>query len=113
MPSHKNQRTNEEIKRELSAIIREMKDPRLHKPMISIVNVETTSDLSYTKVFISSIHGIDNARQAKKILESAVGFVRKELGLRLKLRKIPMIIFEATDSIEYSANISKMLDDLR
>ncbi len=107
------QRTNEEIKRELSAILREMKDPRLHKGMVSVVNVETTSDLSYTKVFISSMEGIEHAKQIIKALDSASGFIRKELGLRLKLRKIPQLIFEATDSIEYGANIAKMLNELK
>ena len=107
------QRTNEEIKRELSAILREMKDPRLHKGMISVVNIETTSDLSYTKVFISSMEGLEHAKQTIKALDSASGFIRKELGLHLKLRKIPYLIFEATDSIEYGANIAKMLNELK
>ncbi len=112
MSNHKMQRINEEIKRELSAILREMKDPRLHKTIISVVNVETTKDLSYTKIFISSINGIDSSIEAKKALESASGFIRKELGLRLKLRKVPSLIFQATDSIEYGANISKTLREI-
>lgn len=112
MASHKLGRTTEDIKRELTAIFRELKDPRVQNAFISIIRVDVTNDLSYCTVFVSAMEGIDRAKEAVKGLESAAGFIRRELGMRLKLRHVPALIFNATDSIEYSANISKILNDL-
>lgn len=111
MPSHRMGRTTEDIRRELSAIFRELKDPRV-QGLISIVRVDVTSDLSYCTVYISAMGGMEEAKNAVAGLKSAAGFIRHELGTRLHLRHVPEMIFKATDSIEYSANISKMLHDL-
>lgn len=112
MASHKMGRITEDIRRELTAIFRELKDPRV-QGLISIVRVEVTNDLSFCTVYISAMEGMDRAKQAVTGLKSAAGFIRHELGARLELRHIPDLVFKATDSIEYSANISKMLNDLR
>lgn len=112
MPSHKLGRTTEDIRREISAILRELKDPRVSGVMLSVVRVEVTNDLSYCTVYVSAMEGMDAAETAVKGLKSAAGFVRRELGTRLKLRHVPEMIFKATDSIEYSANISRILHDL-
>ena len=61
---------------------------------------------------VSAMEGLDSAKQAVKGLKSASGFIRRELGHRLRLRHVPQLIFEATDSIEYSANISRILGSL-
>ncbi|WP_050699390.1 30S ribosome-binding factor RbfA [Anaeromassilibacillus senegalensis] len=111
MPSHRMGRTSEDIRRELTAIFRELKDPRV-QGLISIVRVDVTSDLSYCTVFVSAMEGLDRAKEAVAGLKSASGFVRRELGNRLRLRHVPELQFRATDSIEYSANISKLLNDL-
>lgn len=112
MANHRANRMAEDIERELTAILREMKDPRLHNGLISIVRCDITRDLSYCKTYISSMSGLDNAKEAVKALKNATGFIRHELGIRLKLRYSPALEFEATDSIEYSANISKILMDI-
>ncbi len=112
MPSFKMGRTTEDIRRELSAIQRELKDPRVQGMLLSIVRVEVTNDLSYCTVYVSAMEGMEKAQQAVKGLRSASGFIRRELGRRLQLRHVPELIFKATDSIEYSANISRMLHDL-
>ena len=112
MASHRIERTTEDIKRELTAIFRELKDPRVSSAFLSIVRVEVTNDLSYCTVHVSAIEGLDRAKEAVKGLKSALGFVRRELGHRLKLRHVPELIFTATDSIEYSANISRILSSL-
>ena len=112
MPSHKIERTTEDIKRELTAIFRELKDPRVSGAFLSIVRVEVTNDLSYCTVQVSAIEGLDRAGEAVKGLKSASGFIRRELGRRLKLRHVPELIFNATDSIAYSANISRILSSL-
>ena len=112
MASHKIERATEDIRRELTAIFRELKDPRVNQAFLSIVRVEVTNDLSYCTVYVSAIEGIDRAKEALKGLRSASGFIRRELGHRLKLRHVPELIFNATDSIEYSANISRILNSL-
>ena len=112
MPSHKIERTTEDIKRELTAIFRELKDPRVSGAFLSIVRVEVTNDLSYCTVQVSAIEGLDRAGEAVKGLKSASGFICRELGRRLKLRHVPELIFNATDSIAYSANISRILRSL-
>ncbi len=113
MANFRADRTSEDIQRELMAILREMKDPRLHNGIISVVRCETAHDLSYSKVFISSMNGLDVAKEAVKALKNAQGFIRHELGVRLRLRYAPVLAFEATDSIEYSANISRILNDIQ
>lgn len=112
MPSYKLGRTTEDIRREVSAILRELKDPRVSGCTLSVVRVEVTNDLSYCTVYVSAMEGMETAENAVKGLKSAAGYVRRELGNRLKLRHVPEMIFKATDSIEYSANISRILHDL-
>lgn len=112
MTTHKIDRTTEDIHRELTAIFRELKDPRVTGSMLSIVRVELTNDLSYCTVYISSMNGSNAAKEALKGLRSASGFIRRELGHRLRLRHVPECIFKATDSIEYGASISATLHSL-
>lgn len=112
MPSHKLGRTTEDIRRELAAIFRELKDPRVQQGLISIVRVEVTNDLSHASVYVSAMQGLEQAHTAVQGLKSASGFIRRELSHRLKLRHVPELHFLATDSIEYSANISRILKDL-
>lgn len=112
MATHKIDRTTEDIHRELTAIFRELKDPRVTGSMLSIVRVELTNDLSYCTVYISSMNGSNAAKEALKGLRSASGFIRRELGHRLRLRHVPECIFKATDSIEYGASISATLHSL-
>ena len=111
MPSHKIERITEDIHRELTAIFRELKDPRVQGGLISIVRVDVTNDLSYCTVFISAMEGMEKAKIAVEGLKSAGGFIRRELGLRLKIRHVPALLFRATDSIEYGASINKLLMD--
>lgn len=113
MANHRADRMSEDIQREIAAILREMKDPRLHNGIISVVRCETAHDLSYSKVYISSMNGLAVAKEAVKALKNAQGFIRRELGTRLKLRYAPVLAFEATDSIEYSANISRILGSIQ
>lgn len=112
MQSRKIDRITEDIKRELTSILREMKDPRVHNSIISIVRVDVSSDLSTCKAYISSVDGLDKAKEAVKGLKSAAGYIRREIGSRLPLRYVPVMNFCATDSIEYSANISRILNEM-
>ena len=112
MPGHKLGRVTEDVSRELSAILRELKDPRVTGCLLSVVRVEVTNDLSYCTAYISTVEGMERSKEAAAGLKSAAGYIRRELGHRLKLRHVPELIFKPTDSIEYGASISKMLHDL-
>ena len=112
MAGHRIERITEDIRRELSDIMRELKDPRIHG-LISIVRVEVTNDLSYAKVYISSMEGLESAKTAVAGFKSAAGFIRRELGSRMKIRHVPELLFQATDSIEYGAEISRKLEEIR
>ena len=112
MPSFKLGRTTEDIHRELSAILREVKDPRVKDCLLSVVRAEVTNDLSYCTVYVSTMEGLSRTKEAVQGLKSASGFIRRELGRRLSLRHVPQLIFKATDSIEYGTHISKLLHDL-
>ncbi|MDD6188355.1 MAG: 30S ribosome-binding factor RbfA [Clostridiales bacterium] len=111
MASNKIQRINEDIQRELSSLLRNIKDPRLQQGMISITGVDTTGDLRYSKIYISVLGSFDE-KELKKGLKSASGYLRREIGSRLNLRYTPELIFEMDHSIERGAHISKLLNEL-
>ena len=113
MAGHRSDRIREDISRELTAILRTVKDPRVSGTMLSIVRVEVTNDLSYATVYVSSMDGMDAAKAAVKGLASAAGYMRRELGFALKLRHVPELRFVADDSIAYSAKLSATLHALR
>lgn len=112
MPGHRMGRTNEDVKRELTHIFRELKDPRVNGCLLSIVRAEVTNDLSYCNVYVSTMEGMEKTKQAVEGLKSAAGFIRRELGAKLSLRHTPQMVFKATDAIEYGASISRMLDGM-
>ena len=111
MASNKIQRINEDIQRELSGLLRNVKDPRLQQGMISITGVDTTGDLRYSKIYISILGSYDE-KELKKGLKSASGYLRREIGNRLNLRYTPELIFELDPSLIRGAHISKLLNDL-
>ena len=111
MASYKIGRLYEDIKRELSVMLRELKDPRISK-LLSIVRVEVSGDLSHCKVNVSAIEGFEKTKESVEGLTSAGGFIRRELTNRLHLRKCPEMKFIADDSIEHSAQISKLIKDV-
>ena len=110
MASNRIGRINEEIQRELSALIPAVKDPRV-SGMISVTAVETTPDLRYAKVYISVLDKGDCA-QVLKGLRSASGYLRRELGRTLQLRYTPELQFLPDDSIQHGAHILEMLRDI-
>lgn len=106
-------RVSEDIKREVIAVIRELKDPRVMGKMLTVVRVEVSSDASFAKVYVSDIKGIDSAKEAVKGLTAATGFIRREVGSRLHLRKTPELKFIADDSVEQGFNMFKKLENGR
>jgi len=112
MGSFRTARLGEDIKRELTDIFRMLKDYRIDQ-MLTIVRLELASDLSFCKVYVSSMQGIEKAEESVKGLVSATGFIKRELGARMQMRRVPELKFIADDSIEYSAYISRKLDELK
>ena len=104
-------RINEEIQKELSSLIRNLKDPRVQETMISITRVETTPDLRFTKVYVSFLQE-DKAAGAMKGLQSAAGYLRRELGASLNLRHTPQIMWALDDSITYGAKMLALINSL-
>jgi len=100
-------RISEEIKKELSTVIRELKDPRI-PVMTSVLRVDVTPDLRFAKAHIS-VMGTD-AEKAAAIegLTKAAGFVRQQIGSRVDLRFTPEFTFVCDNSIEYGAKINEM-----
>lgn len=111
MPSHQLQRKTEDVRRELTAVMRTLKDPRING-MISIVNVDLSNDLSHCTVYISSLEGKEQAEKAVEGLTSASGYIKREIGKALDLRRLPEFHFVADDGIEYSAKIHEKLNRL-
>ncbi len=112
MPGYKNARTAEDIKRELIAVLGEIKDPRVAGKMLTIVRVDVSSDCSYAKVYVSDLNGMDSAKEAAKALNGAQGFIRREIGQHLHLRKAPELKFIADDSTVHAMDIVQKLNDL-
>ena len=111
MASNRINRINEEIQKELSSLLRTVKDPRVQDTMISITRVETTPDLRYTKVYVSFLQE-ERVKDAMAGLKSAGGWLRRELGSHLQLRYTPELVFEIDHSIEYGAHISQVISAL-
>ena len=111
MASNRIGRINEEIQKELSSLIRNLKDPRVQNTMISITRVEATPDLRYAKVYVSFLQE-ERAADALKGLKSAGGYLRRELGSALKLRYTPELVWELDDSITYGARMLKLINSL-
>ncbi len=111
MASNRIGRINEEIQKELSSLIRNLKDPRVQDTMISITHVEATPDLRYAKIYVSFLQA-DRAADALKGLKSAGGYLRRELGRSLQLRYTPELVWELDDSITYGAKMLALINSL-
>ena len=109
MAGNRIDRINEEIQRELAVLSPTVKDPRV-TGMISVMAVDTTTDLRYAKVFISILDKSDE-QQVMRGLKSASGWLRRELGHRLQLRYTPELSFVLDESIDKGAHILAMLRD--
>lgn len=105
-------RISEDIKREITAIMRELKDPRI-SGMLTVVKVEVTNDLSYAKIYISAMEGIEVAKASVKGLSAAQGYIRRQLGTRLHLRKSPELRFIADNSVEKGFELFNKLKEVQ
>ena len=111
MPSFKHNRTAEDIRREITLLIRELKDPRVKDKMLTVVRVEVSADASFAKVYVSFI-GATNRKEALAALERAKGFIRSELSQRLDIRRCPDLIFEIDKAEENARHIDAIIDEI-
>ena len=111
MANNRIARTNDDIQRVLSELLRGVKDPRVQQGMLSVTRVETTGDLRYAKVWIS-VYGMKDEKEFRRGLKSASGWLRRELANSLSLRYTPELVFEMDHSIEYGAHINEVINSL-
>ena len=111
MSSNRLARTNDDIQFVMSKLLREVKDPRVQQGMISVTRVETTGDLKYCKIWLS-VMGLQNEKEFRRGLQSASGWLRRELGRSMSLRNTPELTFEVDHSIEYGAHINELISSL-
>lgn len=114
MANYRGGRIDEEMKKEISNILREeAKDPRL-TAMVSVTSVKVTKDLRYAKVYVS-IFGKDDEEKniSFEALKNMAGFVRKEIAQRINLRISPQILFELDDSIDYAMHIDSLIHQMK
>jgi ribosome-binding factor A len=103
-------RISEEVRKTVSELLaREIKDPRI-EPMTSITKVEVTNDLRYANIFVSVLGDKKVKEETLEGLESAKGFIRKEIGNRIDLRYVPEPIFHLDESIERGIYMSKLIE---
>jgi ribosome-binding factor A len=99
------------ITKEISELLeREVNDPRLRNDLISITGASVSPDLKYAKVFVSILGGETNKRDMLAGLNSASGFLRKELSSHLRLRYIPQLSFHYDNSIERGARLLNLIE---
>lgn len=112
MRNQRKERISEEVKKELSRILREeVKDPRIGE-LSSILRADVTGDLRYAKIFVSILGDEAEKKSTMEGLDKASGFIRKELGRSLNLRHTPELRFILDSSIEYSVDINKKISEL-
>ena len=112
MAKVRNERLREELKKTVSAIIFDMKDPRI-PAVTSITDMEITPDLKYAKAHVSVYDTDPNAaKSAVDALNHAAGFIAHEVGARMTIRRVPAIKFVGDDSIAYSVHISEVIRSL-
>ena len=112
MATFRSDRRNEEVKKTVSEIIREMKDPRI-SPMTTLKDVDMTKDLKYAKIKVS-VYDDDEKQRVSSVeaLNHAAGFIAHELGARMRIRAVPSIKFTLDNSIAYSVRIAAILNGL-
>ena len=111
MAGFKLDRVSSDIRNALAELLRNVKDPRVSN-MLSIVKLDVSGDMSYATVYVSAIEGTEKTEESVKALnKSASGYLRRELGKSLKLRKVPELRFVADSSITDSARISKIIEN--
>ncbi len=110
--SHRIERVNSLIRQEISQLLRrQVKDPRLGD-FVTVIEVDTSADFRYAKVFISHMGSTEKKQETLDVLASASGFFRRELAKSLKLRYVPKLSFQWDNSIEHGEQLQRLFDDI-
>lgn len=105
-------RLAEAIRREISALlVNGIKDPRLG--MVTVMDVSVSGDLRYAKVFISSFESPERIEASMKALETASGFIRRELGKQIRLRNVPELSFQYDDTPDKAQHLTEIIAKVR
>lgn len=112
MPSKNHGRMAQDMKRELIAIIQEMKDPRVNGGLLTVTRLDVTPDLDQAKVHISVMGREGGPEPVVKALNRASGHVRTEISRRMHIRKAPRFVFVVDESAAYAAHINQLLEEL-
>ncbi|MEA4901501.1 30S ribosome-binding factor RbfA [Desulfitobacterium sp.] len=111
MAKHRASRLGEALKEEISQMIREeLKDPRIG--FVTVTSVEVAEDLGHAKVFVSVLGDSQQSKESLEALNRAAGFIRNEIGRRIRLRYTPEITFKYDSSIEHGAHIAELLREV-
>ena len=110
MAKYRRGRINEEIQKEMTVILRKVKDPRVSDAFISVTAADCTADLKYAKIYYSALCG--DKKEVAQGLKAANGFIRRELAKSLNLRITPELTFLPDDSVAYGAHIASILSNL-
>ena len=110
MAKYRQDRINDAVKQEMAQILRDVKDPRIAGALVSITGAVVSKDLKFAKIYFSVLGG--DHKEVLKALKGATGFFRSELAKRINLRITPQLMFEFDSSVEYGANISRVLKEL-
>lgn len=111
MSKHRPNRLSETLKEEISQLILvELKDPRIG--FVTVTSVDVANDLAHAKVYVSVLGSVDEGKESLATLNRAAGFLRTEIGKRIRLRHVPAIVFVYDPSIQHGAHIAKLLRDV-
>ncbi len=114
MGSYRVERANEEIKNELTSLIQnKLNDPRVKNTVISVTRTKTTPDMKYCKVYVAIFADKEKREEILAVLDSAKGFLRKNIAEILSTKFTPELIFELDDSLDYAMHIEKLLNRIK
>ncbi len=114
MASHRREKINGQIQRELSLLLQQkIKDSRILDNNVSITQVKATPDLKTATVYVSILGEEDQKKKVLEALDHASGFLRSNLGATIKLHSVPALKFELDNSVEYGMHIESILKDLK
>ena len=106
------QRIGEELRRVISDIIRsKIKDPRIPE-IISVTNVLVTNDLSFAKIFVEIMGTKEEQEAALEGLNSAKGFIKKEISSEVKLRQMPELVFILDETLDINLKMEKLIEEV-
>lgn len=110
--SRRIERINDEIKKQVAMLVRELKDPSLQTVMITVTKANTTQDLKYCKIYVSVMGSEDNKKKSLSALKKAAGFIKKQLAQSVNLRQTPELTFLLDDSLDQAMRIQEILESL-